>query len=138
ILWNNQNKIVDGKYFNYPKTIKMPNFIYIEQRTRLGSGSGKEIDIFASSGPDVWIGESKWMKNSVGKNVIKNLIQQRSLVKERRGDNLRDLKLWLFASSGVTENAKRMIEDNGILWSTKEDLNDLLIDSGLRKLPEID
>ncbi|KPA17918.1 ATPase domain protein, prokaryote domain protein, partial [Candidatus Magnetomorum sp. HK-1] len=106
ILWNNQNKIVDGKYFNYPKTIKMPNFIYIEQRTRLGSGSGKEIDIFASSGPDVWIGESKWMKNSVGKNVIENLIQQGCLVKERRGDNLRDLKLWLFASSGVTENAK--------------------------------
>ncbi|CAN2042850.1 hypothetical protein GMMP15_950002 [Candidatus Magnetomoraceae bacterium gMMP-15] len=46
--------------------------------------------------------------------------------------------MWLFASSGVTEGAKKMIEKNGILLSTKEDLNALLIDSGLRKLPKID
>ncbi|CAN2047845.1 ATPase domain protein, prokaryote domain protein [Candidatus Magnetomoraceae bacterium gMMP-1] len=138
ILWNNQNKMVDGKYFNYPESIKVPHFIYIDQRTRLGAGKGKEIDIFASGGLDVWIAESKWKKDPVGKEVVENLIWQGSLVKEKRGEKLDSLTLWLFASSGVTEGAKKMIEKNGILLSTKEDLNALLIDSGLRKLPKID
>ncbi|CAN2039272.1 ATPase domain protein, prokaryote domain protein [Candidatus Magnetomoraceae bacterium gMMP-15] len=138
ILWNNQNKMLDGKYFNYPESIKVPHFIYIDQRTRLGAGKGKEIDIFASGGLDVWIAESKWKKDPVGKDVVENLIWQGSLLKEKRGEKLDSLTLWLFASSGVTEGAKKMIKENGILLSTKENLNALLIDSGLRKLPEID
>ncbi|CAN2039276.1 ATPase domain protein, prokaryote domain protein [Candidatus Magnetomoraceae bacterium gMMP-15] len=138
VLWNNQNKMLDGKYFNYPESINVPHFIYIDQRTRLGAGKGKEIDIFASGGLDVWIAESKWKKDPVGKDVVENLIWQGSLLKEKRGEKLDSLTLWLFASSGVTEGAKKMIKENGILLSTKENLNALLIDSGLRKLPEID
>ncbi|KPA16915.1 hypothetical protein MHK_002283, partial [Candidatus Magnetomorum sp. HK-1] len=32
----------------------------------------------------------------------------------------------------------KLIEENGILWSTKDDLNALLRYSGLRELPEVD
>ena len=139
ILWNNQRKTLDGKYFNHPEKIKMPGrFIYIDQRVRLGSGKGKEIDIFASAGFEIWIAESKWWKDPVGEDVIKNLIWQGELLKEKRGKDLRGLTLWLFAGNGVTEGAKRIMEENGILWSTKEDLNGLLEFSGLRKLPEVD
>jgi hypothetical protein len=38
----------------------------------------------------------------------------------------------------VTGNAKKQLEDNSVLWSTKAELNALLEDSGLRRLPEID
>jgi len=127
-----------GHYFNYPESITIPGFIYIDQRYRLGSGKGKEIDIFASAGRDFWIAESKWQKDPVDEKVVLNLISQKALVKEKMGKNLRNITLWLFASSGVTENAKKLLEDHTILWSTKAELNALLDESGLRKLPEID
>ena len=138
VLWNNQKKTMDGKYFNKPYTITIPSFIYIDQRYRLGSGKGKEIDIFASAGRDFWIAESKWHKDPVDEKVILNLISQKSLVRKKIGKNLRNLTLWLFASSGVTVKAKKILEDNNILWSTKTELNELLEDSGLRQLPEMD
>ena len=139
ILWNNQKKTLDGKYFNYPENIKMPGrFIYIAHRSKLGAGRGKEIDIYATAGSNVWVVESKWWKNPVDVNVVKNLMKQGDIVKEIRGKDLKKITLWLFASNGVTENAKKMMEENGILWSTKDNLNALLKDSDLRKLPEID
>jgi len=139
ILWNNQNKTLDGKYFNYPEKIKMPHsFIYIDQRSRLGTGMGKEIDVYATAGRDVWVVESKWWKKPVGVKVVENLIRQGELVKKRKGKDLDNLTLWLFASSGVTKGAKKLMEKNGILWSTKKDLNDLLKNSDLRELPKID
>jgi hypothetical protein len=61
-----------------------------------------------------------------------------SIVKEKIGKNLRNLTLWLFTSSGVTVNAKSLLENHHILWSTKAELNDLLEGSGLRRLPDID
>ncbi|ETR67863.1 MAG: hypothetical protein OMM_11133 [Candidatus Magnetoglobus multicellularis str. Araruama] len=138
VLWNKQKKTVDGKYFNSSETVEIPNFIYIDQRYRLGSGKGKEIDIFASAGRDFWIAESKWHKEPVDEKVIENLIRQGALVREKMGKNVRSVTLWIFASSGVTENAKKRLEDNSVLWSTKAELNALLEDSGLRRLPEID
>jgi len=138
VLWNNQKKTVDGKYFNSPEKVKIPNFIYIDQRYRLGSGKGKEIDIFASAGRDFWIAESKWHKEPVDEKVIENLIRQGALVREKMGKNVRSVTLWIFASTGVTENAKKWLADKSVLWSTKAELNALLEDSGLRRLPEID
>jgi len=139
ILWNNQKKTLDGKYFNFPEKIKMPGrFIYISHRSRLGAGRGKEIDIYATAGSNVWVVESKWWKDPVDVNVVKNLMKQGNIVEEIRGKDLKKITLWLFASNGVTENAKKLMEEKGILWSTKENLNDLLKDSDLRKLPEFD
>jgi len=131
VLWNNQKSTIEGKHFNHPEAIKIPSFIYIDQRYRLGSGKGKEIDIFASAGRDFWIAESKWHKDPVDEKVIRNLIRQKDLVREKMGKNLRSVTLWLFASSGVTVSAKKILEANSILWSTKEDLNALLENSTL-------
>ena len=68
----------------------------------------------------------------------KKKIWQGNLVKKRRGEDLDHLTLWLFACNGLTENEKKIMEENGILWSTKKDLDALLRISGLRELPEID
>ncbi|KPA09561.1 hypothetical protein MHK_010236, partial [Candidatus Magnetomorum sp. HK-1] len=127
ILWNNQNKTIDGKYFHSSKDIKMPNrFVFIDHRSRLGSGHGMEIDIYATAGLDQWIAESKWWsKKPVDASVVKNFIALGERVKEKEIEDggLNTLTLWLFASDGVTKNAQKLIEENGILWSTKDDLN---------------
>ena len=47
------------------------------------------------------------------------------------------LRLWLFANDGVTENAKKMLIENNILWSTRENLDGLLKYLNLSKLPEL-
>ena len=94
VLWNNQKKVLDGKYFNVPEKIQMPTrFIYIEQRRRFGSGTGQEIDIYATAGRNVWVAESKWRKKPVGEDVVNNLIQQGNIVKEKKGEDLVLLQL---------------------------------------------
>ncbi|ETR73895.1 MAG: hypothetical protein OMM_06665 [Candidatus Magnetoglobus multicellularis str. Araruama] len=47
------------------------------------------------------------------------------------------LRLWLYAHNGVTKLALDLINQHGILWSDKNDLNALLNAIGLRKLSEI-
>jgi hypothetical protein len=71
---------------------------------------------------------------------VKNFMALGERVREKEIQNggLNTLTLWLFAASGVSKNAQQLLKDNGILWSTKEDLNALLRLSGLRELPDID
>ncbi len=46
------------------------------------------------------------------------------------------MRLWLFAYSGLTQQAKNFAGDHQILWSSREGLNALLDILGLRPLPE--
>jgi hypothetical protein len=141
ILWNTQNKTIDGKYFHHPEKVNMPDrFIFIDHRSRLSAGYGLEIDIYASAGLYAWIAESKWWKTPVDVSDVKNFMALGERVREKEIQNggLNTLTLWLFAASGVSKNAQQLLKDNGILWSTKEDLNALLRLSGLRELPDID
>ena len=141
ILWNNQNKTLDGQYFHQSEKINMPDrFIFIDHRSRLSAGYGLEIDIYASAGLYAWIAESKWWKKPVDISVVKQFMTLGERVKEKEIQNggLNSLTLWLFAASGVTKNAQKLLKDNGILWSNRDDLNALLRLSGLRELPDID
>ena len=139
ILWNSQNKILPGKFFNYHEDIKMPlQFAYIDHRSRLGLGYGMEIDILAAAGLEVWIAESKWWNNKkVDTSVVKNLIKLGRLLKEKEGDKLTTLRLWLFANDGITEDARTILMENKILWSTRDNLNALLQHVNLKKLPNL-
>jgi len=141
ILWNNQNKSIDGRYFHHQDKIDMPDrFVFIDHRSRLSAGYGLEIDIYASAGLYAWIAESKWWKKPVDVSVVREFMALGERVKEKELANggLKTLTLWLFAATGVTKNAQKLLEDNGILWSTKNDLNALLRMSGLRELPKIE
>jgi len=66
-----------------------------EQRVRLESGKGKEIDIFVSALDNTIIAESKFRKEPSGKDVVENLIYQGNLVMEKRAGENRDLIQWL-------------------------------------------
>ncbi|ETR71664.1 MAG: hypothetical protein OMM_02321 [Candidatus Magnetoglobus multicellularis str. Araruama] len=141
VLWNNQKKTLDGQFFHQSHTVKMPNrFIFIDHRSKLNAGKGMEIDIYATAGLDLWIAESKWWNKPVDVSVVRQFIDLGKRVKEREemDGGLNTLTLWLFASNGVTRPAQEMLDNHGIYWSTKSDLNALLRMSGLRELPDIE
>lgn len=140
ILWNGQGRTLPGKYFHSPKDIHIPDrFSYIDQRRALGSGKGLEIDIYAAAGIDVWMAESKWWRGrKVGKKVVENLLKQTQEVRRREGETLRTLRLWIFAHDGATKEAERLMRKHHILWTSRVELDALLEEVNLRKLPVIE
>jgi AAA+ ATPase superfamily predicted ATPase len=139
ILWNAQNKTLPGIFFNVNDDISIPwHFSYIRHRVRLGGAVNMEIDVYAAAGSEVWIAESKWWTDrKVGLHEIDILLKKAERVTEDIGDELKTLRIWLFAHNGFTEEAEEFMKEKGILWSSRKELNDLLDYVGLRRLPEI-
>jgi len=139
ILWNCQNRTLAGKWFHSDTDIIIPwHFNYIWHRTRLGAGKDMELDIEAAAGSEIWIGESKWWKDrKAGIHDVEILMNKGDLFRRKEGPGLKTLRIWFFSYSGFTEEAEEFIKENGILWSSKKELNDLLNYAGLRRLPEI-
>jgi len=139
ILWNSQEKTLPGRYFHTPEDIHVPRFSYIDQRSRLGAGKGLEIDVFAAAGIEVWIAESKWWSgDKVGPKIVKHLLEQAEIVKQRKGEDLNILRIWFFAHDGFTKQAEALLQKHNVLWSTRADLDALLEEVNLRKLPVIE
>ncbi|WP_446008011.1 hypothetical protein [Candidatus Electrothrix sp.] len=137
ILLGSSQKVFPGRLFHTDEDITMPwRFTYVHHRVRLGSGQGKEIDLYGAAGSEVWIGQSKWTKSLVGLKVLKELWAQGEQVRREREREPRILRLWLFAYNGLTAEAEEYARAQGILWSAKEELNELLLLLGLRKLPD--
>jgi hypothetical protein len=138
ILLGSSQKTFPGRLFHSEGDITMPwRFTYVHHRVRLGSGRGREIDLYGAAGSEVWIGQSKWTKVPVGLNVLNELRAQGEQVREEREREPRILRLWLFAYSGLTAEAEEYACEQGILWSSKDELNKLLRLLGLRDLPEL-
>ena len=139
ILWNCQNRTLAGKWFHSDTDIIIPwHFNYIWHRTRLGAGKDMELDIEAAAGSEIWIGESKWWKDrKAGIHDVEILMNKGDLFRRKEGPGLKTLRIWFFSYSGFTEEAEEFIKENGILWSSKKELNDMLDYAGLRRLPEI-
>jgi len=138
ILWSSQKKTLPKNYFHSPNDINIPDrFIYIDQRHRQHMGKEIEVDIYASSGTEIWIAESKWHKKTVGVDVVNHMRKQAKIILDREGDEINQLTLWLFSYAGVTSEAESLMKQHNILWSSKDELNALLEFVGLRQLPEI-
>ncbi len=137
VLLSSSKKTFPGRLFNSDEDITMPwMFSYVHHRVRLGSGEGKEIDLFGAAGSEVWIGQSKWWtKNKVGPKELRDFLAQGEQVQAERTPRI--LRLWLFAYNGLTPKAEDFARTHGILWSTKDELNELLRLLGLRELPEL-
>ncbi len=45
------------------------------------------------------------------------------------------VRMWLFANKGLTGPGKKLAREQGVLWSSRREFNDLLESLGLRKLP---
>ncbi|MBL7063557.1 MAG: hypothetical protein ISS49_05015 [Anaerolineae bacterium] len=137
VLWAAQREVLPGRLFNRERQVRMPHrFIYVRQRMRLGAGAGREIDVLGDAGGEVWVCQSKWWaEDQAGVKVLEDLVRQGEIVQEDM-DPL-TLRLWLFANSGLTPEAKEYAAGRGILWSARPEFDELLAHVGLRQLPRL-
>jgi len=100
----------------------------------------KKGDVFFgddNSGLEIWLAENKCQKQLIGEDIIKKMLKQSETVMDQEGDEIKTIHLWLFAYSGITQGAEKLIKQHNILWSSKKDLNQLLEYVNLRRLPDL-
>ncbi|QTA82439.1 restriction endonuclease domain-containing protein [Desulfonema limicola] len=137
ILLSAQSKTLSGKFFNYPDDVKIPDmFFFLRHRYRPESGKGREIDVLAAAGPEVWVCQSKWVTGrKIGIAVLKEMILQAETVKQDLDPET--VYMWLFAHDGLTKQAQAFAEKHRIFWSKRQEFDELLEHLGLRKLPDL-
>ncbi|MCP4170764.1 MAG: hypothetical protein GY758_08345, partial [Fuerstiella sp.] len=146
ILWNGQRKTFPGKYFHSDRDVTLPNRFYdIRHRLRLDASSESEVDVYASTGTEIWLCESKWWETrKVGDEIVTGFMELAEKLKDFEGreyfekDRPLTLRLWLFAHSGVTPEAEALLRKNGIYWSSRADIDWLIRKTGLRRLPDFE
>ncbi|MBV7335628.1 restriction endonuclease [Chloroflexi bacterium TSY] len=138
LLNSYQHKSYPAHFFNASEDIPLRRpVIFVHHRVRPQSGTGKEIDVLASLGGHMWVCQSKWettKKTSVA--TVQELIGQAATVQAQY--NPRVLHKWIFAHQGLTQEALKLAQQAGVLWSDREQLDALLTYLGLRTLPELD
>ncbi len=93
---------------------------------------------FASLGKTVFICQSRWVAGKKqGINALKELLTQCDVFVSHFKPN-GTVYPWLFAYKGLTKEAHTFAKQRGILWSTREQLDELLVFLGLRPLPELE
>jgi hypothetical protein len=139
VLWNGQRKTLAGRLFHSNEDVTLPwRFIYIRHRTRLGAAKDMEIDVEAAAAKEHWICESKWWHGrKVGHADVESLLRKAEVLREAEGEGLETMRVWFFAHDGFTKEAEALMREKGVLWSTRQDLDNLLMFVGLRQLPNI-
>ncbi|MEA3341218.1 MAG: hypothetical protein U9R15_14740 [Chloroflexota bacterium] len=136
VLWAAQDEVLPGKFFNREEDVQVPwLFSFVRHRVRRGAGAGQEIDVLGAAGGEIWVCQSKWWERSVGIKELEDLMSQGEAVREERDPLV--LQLWLFANSGLTPEAEDYAAERGILWSARDEFDELLARVGLRQLPQL-
>jgi len=137
ILLDSQNRTLPGKFFNSPEDVRMPwRFSYVRHRMRIGPGKGCDIDLLGAAGSEKWVCQSKWVTgDKIGRGILEELADQADVV--RRDMRPRVIRMWIFAHEGLTGPARKFAEENGILWSARKEIDELLVHLGLRPLPDL-
>jgi len=136
ILFNAQRQKLPGRYFHHAAEVEIPDFSYIHQRKRIAPGAESEIDIHGGAGVEQWVAESKWYQNrQVGIADIQKLIDKGEWVTKHIGADF--ARVWFFSHDGFTKEAEQFMEKQGVLWSTRADLDGLLDYMKLRRLPQL-
>ncbi len=126
VLLSSQGKTLAGAFFNSREDIQIPDFTFVRHRYRPGSGKGREIDVIGAAGPEQWVCQSKWVEgDKIGVSVLKGLVSQADTVQKDIDPQV--LRMWLFAHDGLTSKSKAFAEEHGILWSSRRELDELLV-----------
>jgi len=136
ILLNAQRKKLPGQYLHTDNEVPIPDFTYVRLRERLGPGMGAEIDVHGAAGIEQWVAESKWYQGrKVGLSEIQKLLDKASIVIRNRETDF--VRVWFFGHDGFTKEAEKFMQEQGIFWSTRADLDKLLDYVKLRRLPTL-
>ena len=137
VLLNSQNSTLPGKFFNSGPDVAIPRFSYVRHRVRPGSGKGRETDVPGAAGPEQWVCQSKWVtgRRRTGIGVLRELAARAERV--RNDMEPETVRMWIFANSGLSGPALGFAEKHGILWSSRQEFDRLLIYLGLRPLPDL-
>ena len=136
ILLNAQRQSLPGKYFHQENDIQVPYFTYVRLRERLGPGKNSEMDVHGGAGAEQWVAESKWVGGrKAGTKEIKILLEKAEIVRKDRNADI--VRVWFFGHEGFTVEAKTLMKEQGVFWSTREDLDGLLDHVKLRRLPKL-
>jgi hypothetical protein len=134
ILLNDRRQTVPGHFFNESTDIEVPDFVYVSLREQLGAGPEREIDVHGAAGVEQWIAESRWHHGrKVGVNDINKLLAKADMVKKNLDADL--VRVWFFGYNGFTNKALTLMKEKGVLWSTRDELDELLEYVNLRRLP---
>jgi hypothetical protein len=71
----------------------------------------------------------------VGIAEIQKLIDKGEWVRKNIGADF--ARVWFFSCDGFTEEVEKFMETQGVLWSTRADLDGLLDYMNLRRLPQL-
>jgi hypothetical protein len=71
----------------------------------------------------------------IGIAEIQKLIDKGDWVRKKIGADF--TRVWFFSHDGFTQEAEKFMEQQGVLWSTRADLDGLLDYMKLRRLPEL-
>jgi len=136
ILLNAQRQNLPGKYFHQEPDVEVPYFTYVRLRERFGPGLGCEMDIHGGAGAEQWVAESRWI---VGRKIsikdVNQLLDKAEIVRKDR--DAETVRVWFFGHDGFTGDAKTLMQEQGVFWSTREDLDGLLDYVKLRRLPRL-
>lgn len=143
ILISGQRKTFPGQYFHSETDITVPHrFLSVHHRMRFDASEESEVDVYASTGTEIWLCESKWWETRpVGPAVVQEMLGLLEKLKDYEGreyfeqEKPLQVSLWLFAHNGVTPEAESLLREHRIYWSTREDLDWLVKHLGLRRLP---
>jgi hypothetical protein len=134
ILLNAQRQSLPGEYFHQSEQVAIPYFTYVRLRERLGPGLACEMDVHGGAGVEQWVAESKWIVGrKVGVKEVNQLLDKAEIVRKDREAQI--VRAWFFGHEGFTKEAQKLMQDKGVFWSTREDLNGLLDFVKLRRLP---
>ncbi len=127
---------VEGEYFGVEGKVKLPRFDWVGKRGVWGErGKQVEMDVIGRYVGGAWIVESKYWERKVGLGEVQ-VFEERAEV-ARESLRVERMTLWYFGKSGFTAEAEEYMRERGILHSDEEQLNRLLREYGLRKLPKM-
>ncbi len=134
ILLNAQRQNLPGEYFHQEQNITVPYFTYVRLRERLGPGLG--CDVHGGAGAEQWVAESKWIAGrKVGIKEVNQLLDKAEIVRKDRDADI--VRVWFFGHDGFTVETETLMQEQGVFWSSREDLDGLLDYVKLRRLPRL-
>jgi len=125
---------VDGKaFFNTSRKMTLPKFTWVDTRkVKLTSTREYELDAVGVVVPKLWVVEVEFTNRRVGVKAIRKFARAAQVaVKTWKSEELTG---WYISKSAFTPAAEKELQENGFLYSTWEQVNQLLQLFGLRTL----